>query len=309
MNRIPRFQARCVELTFSGKLSEGVMKISRVVRAAWPASAITVVVLVGACADEVSSPSNDAGISNTEDGGSSDSGSAPRTCGDGTWDNHGCVPWSTCAPGTHVTNTPSATSDRTCAACASGTFSTTVNAESCTPWTTCSSGNHVSSPGSTIAVQQCAPCADGTYSSSPNQTTCLPAGACAAGTVQTKAGTATSAPVCASCEVGTHCAGGSAPKEPCASGTWDHDNKSATACVEWSDCVAGESVTADGTATTNRTCAQCASGTFSTTANAASCVAWSDCVAGESVTANGTATANRTCAPCASGTFSTTANS
>src|SRR5689334_3838405 len=106
------------------------MRILRVGSAAWSASAITLMLLLGACA--------------TEDGSSSDSGAGPGTCEEGSWSNNGCVAWSTCAPGTYVKSAPSATADRTCTACASGTFSTTANGSSCTPWTTCAPGSHVS---------------------------------------------------------------------------------------------------------------------------------------------------------------------
>ena len=76
---------------------------------------------------------------------------------------------------------------------------------------------------------------------------------------------------------------GSAITAPCGSGTWDNDGNPATACVPWTDCLAGQYVVSDGTATTDRTCAACGSGTFSTTINAASCTPDSPCADGSTL--------------------------
>ncbi len=65
---------------------------------------------------------------------------------------------------------------------------------------------------------------------------------------------------------------------------------------------------ANGTAASDRTCTSCASGSFSTTANAASCTSWTSCAAGSYVSASGSATTDRVCSACTSGSFSTTAD-
>ncbi|MBN9162695.1 MAG: hypothetical protein J0I07_17155, partial [Myxococcales bacterium] len=78
------------------------MRTVRVASIALPVSTITLVLLLGACTDEVSSASNDASVPSGEDGGSVDSGAGPRACEEGTWNNQGCVAWSTCTPGTYV---------------------------------------------------------------------------------------------------------------------------------------------------------------------------------------------------------------
>src|SRR5690606_37512262 len=141
-----------------------------------------------------------------------------------------------------------------------------------------------------------------------NQSTCLPQDACAAGTDQTAAGTPTSPPVCAACEVGTYCAGAATPRQACAGATWDHDSNSGTACTPATDRPPGQAVAADGSATTDRTCAACASGSFSTTDNATSCTPWTDCAPGSYVRAAGTAAADRQCTDCPAGQTSTTTN-
>lgn len=236
-----------------------------------------------------------------------------KACANGTWDHDSdpattCVAWTQCVAGQAVAVAGNASTDRTCTGCASGTFSTENNAVSCAAWSSCAAGTYVSTPGTTKANRQCKACATGTYSAAANQTTCLAQGACAAGSEQTTPATSTSPPVCADCNAGTYCAGGAAPKQPCADGTWDHDTNPATACAAWTGCEPGQSVATEGDATTNRTCASCASAHFSTTANAASCVAWADCQPGSYVTANGTATTDRQCAACPVNQTSTTTN-
>ena len=97
--------------------------------------------------------------------------------------------------------------------------------------------------------------------------------------------------------------GGGVPVEDCATGTYDHDDDAATACVAWTVCRAGEYVGAAGTADTDRECAACDAGEYATTINAASCSAWTGCVAGEYVSAAGTAASDQVCTGCTSGTF------
>jgi hypothetical protein len=232
----------------------------------------------------------------------------PMPCAAGTWDDDAapatpCVAWTTCTPGQRVSTVGSARSDRTCAGCASGTFTTTANAATCATWTTCAAGAFVSATGGPAVDQTCTPCPANTFTSAANQAACLPQGACPAGTEQTAAGTATSAPVCTPCPAGTFCAGGAAPRASCPSGTWDHDGDAATACVGHTVCVAGQRVAQSGSATTDRGCQPCASGTFSAQPNSAACTAWAVCAAGSEQSAAGSATSDRTCAACPTGTF------
>ena len=102
------------------------------------------------------------------------------------------------------------------------------------------------------------------------------------------------------------------PASPCSAGTWDHDGDPSTPCALQTDCVAGQYVADPGDATTNRTCALCAAGTYSSgtndvsctdcaagsyadTSGATSCVAHTDC--GTYTFAAGTATADSQCDP------------
>jgi hypothetical protein len=230
-----------------------------------------------------------------------------QACPSGTWDNDSssateCIAWTDCAPGQRVTASGSATVDRTCTACASGTYSNVSNASTCTAWSDCGTGTFVSTPGSTTTDRQCATCASGTTTTATNQSSCVATGGCAAGTERTAPG------VCSACASGYYCAGGETTKVACAAGYWDHDNNAATACVAKTTCVAGESVVSDGTATADRQCASCASGSFSTTSNAPSCTAWSSCAAGTYVSVPGTPSSDRQCADCTSGTYTTQPN-
>jgi hypothetical protein len=259
---------------------------------------------------------------------------AQITCADGTWDDDGsaaspCIAWTACSPGFHVVADGSTVADRTCAACADGSYSDTVNAAACLPvgvcaagevqisagsrtsatvcehcdagsycagdtaprlacaggswdhdasaatacaaWTDCAAGQYVAADGSAIADRTCAACADGSYSDTDNAAACLPVGVCAAGEVQISAGSRTAATVCERCDAGTYCAGDTAPRLACTGGSWDHDASAATVCAAWTDCAAGQYVTAAGSAVADRTCAACTDGDTTSTANAVTC--------------------------------------
>ncbi len=96
----------------------------------------------------------------------------------------------------------SATADRTCAACASGTFSTASNALACTAWSDCIAGTYVSTPGSAVANQQCTTCASGQFSTTTNAASCTAWTTCPPGTFESAPGTATADRQCAPCPGG-----------------------------------------------------------------------------------------------------------
>jgi hypothetical protein len=76
----------------------------------------------------------------------------------------------------------------------------------------------------------------------------------------------------------------------------------------WTTCVAGEKVTVDGTATSDRQCGACAAKTFTSAPNQQSCAPWTTCAAGEKVTVDGTAASDRQCGACAAETFTSATN-
>jgi len=102
-----------------------------------------------------------------------------QVCASGTWDHDmnpatACVAWTACLAGQAHSEEGSATTNRTCTACAVGSFSTTTNAASCTPMTNCAPGSFVSTAGTPVADRQCSSCPAGQASTTTNATTCIP---------------------------------------------------------------------------------------------------------------------------------------
>lgn len=233
-------------------------------------------------------------------------------CDGGTFSLEGnafeCTAWTTCGAGSFVAEAGTFAHDQTCDGCPSGTFTEVDGQTECSSWTECQPGEFVVSAGSAVLDQACEPCALGTFSVNANADSCTPDGECPAGTHQTAAGTADSPAQCEDCDEGEFCAGGDTPSEPCATGTWDHDEDPATACAAHTECLAGSYVQRAGTNRLDRLCAPCPSGTFSTDPNVATCQPWQNCSAGTFVQAAGSATSNVVCAGCASGTYSSASN-
>jgi hypothetical protein len=216
--------------------------------------------------------------------------------------------WTNCGPGNHIANSGSTTTDQTCAACESGTFSTSDNAIACMAWQTCEAGTYVTNTPSTTQDRICEACPLGTYASLENQSSCLDAEACAAGTVQTAPGTPTSPPTCKACTAGEYCEGGTKPPITCTSGTWDADANPATACAAWTTCSAGFYVSKAGSPTVDQECTACGDGTFTAGSNLTICSAWQDCLAGTYVANTPSSTTDRTCTACADGKFTAEEN-
>lgn len=249
-------------------------------------------------------------FASTMGGATTDRTCAP--CADGTFsvdDNVlACQPWQICPAGTHVQTLGSSTSDAACAGCSSGTFSAEAGAASCDAWTDCQPGEYVEATGTAVTDRVCAPCPSGQYSASVNAGMCVDVGACAPGTVETVPATQSTPAECADCSAGSYCAGGQAAEVACDSTSWDDDADPATPCVARTTCASGQYVVSAGDTTTDRTCAACASGKFSSSQNAASCKSWQTCSAGTYVATAGSSTTDRVCTACASGTFSTVQN-
>ena len=230
-------------------------------------------------------------------------------CSGDTYKSAGaCMPLSACGPGQYVLQEATGTSDRICDMCPGETFSATANSPLCSPWATCQPGAYVASPPSATTDRLCSPCGAGTYTSGVNQSFCLSANDCPAGTLETVPGTPTTARACTPCSPGEYCAGGKTLAVPCESEQWDSDANPATQCVPKTACGPGTRVTRPGSATTNRLCAVCLGGTFSTTANATSCAPWRNCPAGTYVANMPTPSSNRWCVTCAANTFTTGEN-
>ncbi|MEI7891509.1 MAG: fibrinogen-like YCDxxxxGGGW domain-containing protein [Myxococcales bacterium] len=238
---------------------------------------------------------------------------AATTCTTGTWDHDGnaatpCVAWSNCDAGSYVSSSGSSTANRSCAVCASGTFSQVTNAPSCTAWTACVAGEFVAIAGSGTEDQTCGGCATGTFSTGTNSASCAAWAVCSVGTYVTISGTPSTDRACAPCAAGTYSSGLNQstcqPQGSCAAGTVQTVPGSTSAPPVCSACGIGE-YCAGGTAPR----AACSAGLWDHDADPATeCVSKTTCVAGQFVQSEGTATINRTCTACTYGTFSVTAN-
>lgn len=85
-------------------------------------------------------PTGGSGGTGVHDGGTDagGSGGSANLCPEGSYEVGAvCVPWSACGAGEYMVAAGTATSDRACAPCEAGWFSTSANAEECTPWTAC----------------------------------------------------------------------------------------------------------------------------------------------------------------------------
>lgn len=192
-----------------------------------------------------------------------------------------CSPLTVCPAGTFVSTKPGAQMDRVCHACDAGKFSSELNAAACTTWSTCGAGESESVPPSVTSDRVCSKCGTGKYEKAGQ---CVALTACTANQYESTPATATSDRVCKAVQ----------------------------------SCAPGSRQTAAPTSTTDRQCAACSAGTFSTQTNASTCKSWTPCGSNQKQTAAGTATsdivcvdkpvcstaADRTCSvdcPCASG--------
>jgi hypothetical protein len=152
-----------------------------------------------------------------------------------------------CVPGQHVLHPPNATSDRTCAPCAAGRFSTLENAAVCgecpagsfqpaggkgfcLPHSVCAKGERAGSVPVATADRSCLPCAAGTISVATNAAACV---ACPGNEFQPEAGQAS--------------------------------------CTKHASCSKGERVAQEPNATADRGCVPCEVGRFGTLSNAQGC--------------------------------------
>ena len=200
--------------------------------------------------------------------------------------------WTECLAGSRVTVVPSATVDRACTGCVTGTFNTASNLAACAAWTDCAVGSYVTNEPSATQDRTCRACRSGTTTDEPNLSLCMGPG-CAPGTER-------QADTCAACPLGSYCAGGETAAIACAVGTWDHDANPATLCAAQTACVAGEFVTAPGTSTTDRGCAPCPASAYSNAPNSERCTPRLMCEDG--TTAQNTPTSS-TCNVCDGGTW------
>jgi hypothetical protein len=110
-------------------------------------------------------------------GGTTGSGGADGGCANGTFDHDAdpdtaCQSWSKCQPGQYISEQGTPTSDRSCKACTTGTFSDGQNAAECAEWVDCEPGEYVTASGTKEDDRQCEACADDEYSTEENADAC-----------------------------------------------------------------------------------------------------------------------------------------
>ncbi len=106
-------------------------------------------------------------------------------CGDGDWDDDEdpatpCIAQTACLAGEHIESAGGPLADRTCAACADGTFSSEPQSDSCMEWQHCSPGTYVDVPGSSTANRVCVACGSGSFSTTQDAPACASWSVCAA---------------------------------------------------------------------------------------------------------------------------------
>jgi hypothetical protein len=194
-----------------------------------------------------------------------------------------CSAWSNCTAGQRIAAAGTATTDRSCAACEAGTFSTTTNAASCTAWGTCAAGTYASTAGTASSDRVCTACPAGTFSATNNAASCTAKTTCTPGQHIATAGTTTTDRTCTACENGTFAA-----------------TTNAESCSPWTECPGDQYETKPGTASADRGCGDCDEGYMGngTTCEPtcthvlcglnATCTAPDTCTCDEGYTGNGT---------------------
>ena len=136
-------------------------------------------------------------------GGTTGSGGADGGCANGTFDHDAdadtaCQSWSKCQPGQYIFEQGTPTSDRSCKACTTGTFSDGQNATECHDVRDCQPGEYVEEAPTKEDDRQCLPCPDEEYSTEENVGDCSPWTDCGHPWKTAEVGTPVSNAVCRS---------------------------------------------------------------------------------------------------------------
>lgn len=223
-------------------------------------------------------------------------------CTSGSTDR-ACVPDRDCVPGEYINTASTGTGGAACTSCPSGTFSGRTNARSCMTWHTCEAGQYVLANGVPAGDRVCGACPSGRFSTTSNAASCTPWTTCEAGQRELSPGSDVNDRTCLACPPGTYTTG---PNQ--------------TMCVSAGDCLPGTVQTVDGTPTSPAVCTACTAGQHCAGATspavacavdtwdhdadpATACVPRTVCGGGTYMVAAGTPTEDRTCAGCPSGTF------
>ncbi|HKO46287.1 MAG TPA: hypothetical protein VJV79_01105, partial [Polyangiaceae bacterium] len=251
---------------------------------------------------------------------SSDQYSVPGAAGQ----DRTCVPLSVCGAGTYVSGAATATTNRMCAPCAAGTFSSQPNVSMCKAWKTCATDETESVAPDLTSDRVCSACGAGKYSlngkcmaltecaateyeskpaTATSDRTCKAISDCSPGNRQTAAPTKTTDRQCAACGANSFStiknADACTTWTVCTAAQYESMAPSVSAnrvCTGLTSCAAGQRIKTAATATSNRVCEACPSGSFSTAANSTTCSAWTTCTAAQYESMAPSAIANRVCA-------------
>ena len=179
-----------------------------------------------------------------------------------------------CDPGWGTLSRPTSTSDRTCARCPSGSFSTQDDPNVCRPWQICTAGQYVSRAASVTADRECNLCSTGgaeaQWTAESNQLTCNPYTTCASDYFVFE----------------------------------EFPLSGDRICRPLQTCAAGSYVAAEGSYTADRHCCQCDPSTeFADDENLPNCTTFTECTAGQHQQTSPTVTSDRVCVACEDGTF------
>jgi hypothetical protein len=163
-------------------------------------------------------------------------------CSSGSTDR-ACVPDRDCVPGEYINTASTGTGGAACTSCPSGTFSVRTNARSCMDWSTCSPGQYVLANGAPGGDRICGACPSGRFSTVSNAASCTPWSTCEAGERELSPGSDVNDRTCLACPPGTYTSG---PNQ--------------TMCVSAGDCLPGMVQTVAGTPTSPAVCTACTAG-------------------------------------------------
>ena len=192
-----------------------------------------------------------------------------------------------CEPGYEqgIPGTP--TSDRTCIACPSNTFTDSVDS-TCQYFQNCTAGFSPLVNGTSQSDRVCAECGFLMFKPLPGNGLCTPVTTCGPGTEEISTWSPTTDRVCAACNV---TAGNYQP----VSGQ--------TKCLQLTICQIGEQVSVFPTPSSDRVCEPCPPGEYQPDAGQDSCIADVPCGDGKEVAVNGTTSTPTQCSCILGSTF------
>ena len=173
------------------------------------------------------------------------------------------------------------------ALCTTNTFDDDQDPKTaCVAASSCQPGSYVVAPYSRVTDQRCAPCPVGSFSTEVNTRSCSDFRKCAVHELISERGSATRDHVCRPLRTCT------AEEYESVAPTIQSDRE----CIARTSCTSGQYVSMQPTATSDRGCTDCATGFFSSDANASECLPWRVCAAQEVESRAPTSTHDRECA-------------